>query len=219
LYKDEVDSGRKTELRELVEAYMGEAEELKKKIKIEHEGKPSKKSVFSFGSLFGKEKTEKTVKSPPVSHPDSYDYTAEARLKRNKEMKEKGRLSGDGSEAKSSSYQSSGSDINRRVSAASAGSGQKKGPFSPDSNLKLVSPPSSSSAEKSKDINPPKNAPKSGNITKELTEYEKQIMSEMLDATPGVRWIDVAGLAYAKQVWFTVSFEVRVIVGVRVSLT
>ena len=32
-----------------------------------------------------------------------------------------------------------------------------------------------------------------------LSEYENQIMSEMLDKSPGVKWEDIAGLAYAKQ--------------------
>jgi hypothetical protein len=31
------------------------------------------------------------------------------------------------------------------------------------------------------------------------TEYENQIMNEMLDSSPGVSWNDIAGLAYAKQ--------------------
>jgi hypothetical protein len=31
------------------------------------------------------------------------------------------------------------------------------------------------------------------------TEYENQMMSEMLDSSPGVSWNDIAGLAYAKQ--------------------
>jgi hypothetical protein len=31
------------------------------------------------------------------------------------------------------------------------------------------------------------------------TEYENQILNEMLDSSPGVSWTDIAGLAYAKQ--------------------
>jgi hypothetical protein len=32
-----------------------------------------------------------------------------------------------------------------------------------------------------------------------LSEYEEQIKSDMLDASPGVQWADIAGLAFAKQ--------------------
>jgi SpoVK/Ycf46/Vps4 family AAA+-type ATPase len=38
----------------------------------------------------------------------------------------------------------------------------------------------------------------SGNETK-LSEYEEQILSEMLDSSPGVSWSDIAGLHTAKQ--------------------
>lgn len=34
---------------------------------------------------------------------------------------------------------------------------------------------------------------------KALNEYETQIMNEMLDTSPGVRWTDISGLALAKQ--------------------
>jgi SpoVK/Ycf46/Vps4 family AAA+-type ATPase len=32
-----------------------------------------------------------------------------------------------------------------------------------------------------------------------LSEYEDQIMNEMLDKSPDIRWDDIAGLSYAKQ--------------------
>lgn len=34
---------------------------------------------------------------------------------------------------------------------------------------------------------------------KKTNEYEEQIMSEMLDSSPGIKWDDIAGLAFAKQ--------------------
>ena len=35
--------------------------------------------------------------------------------------------------------------------------------------------------------------------TEKVNEYESQILSEMLETSPGVRWGDIAGLAFAKQ--------------------
>lgn len=117
------------------------------------------------------------------SVPDFYDYSAEMRASKDS----------NNSQPKEPSKPTT-------VVTSKPSNNTRKGPLSVP-NKRLASPAtstrpiSSSSPRRSVRSQPIEQIPPSTT----LNEYENQIMTEMLDASPGIKWSDIAGLAYAKQ--------------------
>lgn len=176
---------------------MGEAEELKNQIKATRSNVASKSSpraltrahapapaaVSVFKSLFGGgKKPAIPVQQQSPHQPDSYDYTAEFRSRRAQGVEKK-----DSSENLTSNISKRAAlQTGKNSSTSSSSSSAQKGT---DTEFKI------SPSRNGKDVT---DTTKTASVPK-LSEYEKQIMSDMLDATPGIRWDDIAGLAYAKQ--------------------
>jgi spastin len=80
-------------------------------------------------------------------------------------------------------------------------------PVSAATGYKLSIPTSSSGTKTTKSSKPIRQLPTNqSKVSKsqqppedKSNEYEEQIMSELLDHSPGVRWCDIAGLSFAKQ--------------------
>lgn len=204
-------STSKVEYLKLIEHHMGEAERVKDKLDKEQarmkqeseqilkdldgipdvppaEVKPQSSSIWSFGSSSSSEPKKK--EAPPLTaaaraagkagttantnatrRPDTHDYTKTAAASRVAKS--------DGASNSSSRGNSSGGAVSpmRKPGLPSAARGKP----APTATKELV------------------DDKKKATTKGPANEYETQIMSEMLDASPNVHWDDIAGLAFAKQ--------------------
>ena len=189
---------KQPELAGIVEVYMAEAEELKSVV----EGM--------------KQSTPPPIASPlplplppppaPALPADARDYTAEFRLKRQQaKSSSAGAAAAAPRPAGKSLYATFQSSLSKAAAAATAPAQATTKRAMPASPRLAPAAPSSSSSSNSGGGGggggggtAPHGAPARAAAAK-LNDYEKQLLSELLDATPGVRWDHIAGLGFAKQ--------------------
>ncbi len=194
LYKSGTEgSADKAELLSMLTSNMDEAEKVKELIAAAKLNPPVTKPIASssqqssvFQSLFGSNKP--VAASTPNTVPDDHDYTEVIRqaVKSNSSSNVGATNSTNKSRSSTTNSTQIGKTGNTGRSAAFASPTQRR------VNGGASSATSGASSKVKVPVNP-EPAPAKTN------EYETQILSEMLDSSPGVRWEDIAGLSFAKQ--------------------
>ena len=220
LHRNEAESSKQGEIRAVIEIYMREAEELKDLIS-------GMKSMMSNALPPAPHSSQPSLYPPPQQqqqqqHPlqppaDAHDFTAEARQRRQQQQASITRLSSPGKAALASSApSSSASSLLNRATTFFSSRGNvatTKTPHpTPVNHTSSASPVRSSSSGGGGSSGGKSTTASHGAGTgtgtgpgpglaaaAKLNDYEKQLLSELLDATPGVKWDDIAGLAFAKQ--------------------
>lgn len=229
LYKVEPEgTAEKTRIYKILETNMTQAEEVKELMSQAKNAPPppptlttsgsqsSQQSSGSgglFGYLFGSSSKPSTAATPPPvpSLPDTHDYTDVIRVALNTPTEPVvtnaplGLKSVSSTSAAPRNKGVNGAAAKAKVNTAIAQAQGKPRPVSGTKNN--TSTASSATTVRS-------NSPSVGGVTKQnsnssklkvpvdanpANEYEKQILEEMLDSTPGVVWEDIAGLHFAKQ--------------------
>eukprot|EP01034_Spumella_vulgaris_P026162 gene26162-32697_t len=163
---------------------MDEAEKVKVLSEKEKENPPPVSSIFN--SLFGTSKPSAQPVTNKASVPDFHDYTEVIR-----QAPPKAPNSTTPSTTNSKSTGSTAGRGRGGVTSVSGRTGTTSGRIA-GSTVKRNSGTSSGASSTKLPADPPATSTKT-------SEYETQIMSEMLDSSPGVRWEDIAGLGFAKQ--------------------
>ena len=226
LHRNEADSSKQTEIRAVIEIYMREAEELKDLISgmksmmnnalppVPHSSQPP---------MYPPQHPQHHPLHPPA---DAHDFTAEARQRRQQQQASVTRLSSPGKAALAPSgsapSSSAGSSLlNRATTFFSRGNvATTKTPHpTPANHTSSASPVRSSSGSGSSSGGKSTSVSHGAAVTAtaagshgpgtgtagarvaaaKLNDYEKQLLSELLDVSAGVKWDDIAGLTFAKQ--------------------
>ena len=227
LHRNEVDTSKQAEIRAVIEIYMREAEELKDLISgMKSMMGNTLPPVPPSSHLPVYPQQQHHPLQPPA---DAHDFTAEARQRRQQQQASVTRLSSPGkaalassTSAPSSSASSGASSLLNRATTFFSSRGNAATAKNPQ-HTTSASPVRSSSSGGGSSSSGGKSATASHGVAAtaaaasqgpgpgsgpagarvaaaaKLNDYEKQLLSELLDATPGVKWDDIAGLAFAKQ--------------------
>ena len=225
LHRNEADSSKQTEIRAVIEIYMREAEELKDLISgmksmmnialppVPHSSQPS---------MYPPQHPQQHPLHPPA---DAHDFTAEARQRRQQQQASVTRLSSPGKAALvpsgSAPSSSAGSSLLNRATTFFSRSNvaTTKAPHpTPANHTSSASPVRSSSGSGGSSSGGKSTTVSHGGAVTatatgshgtgtagarvaaaKLNDYEKQLLSELLDVSAGVKWDDIAGLTFAKQ--------------------
>ena len=218
LYKVQPEgSADKVLILQLLETYMNQAEEVKQLIEKAKNAPPpapvansqpapsANGGMFGMFNLFGStssaSKPVPTSTPPPPAVPDFHDYTEVIRSTP-KPAQTATPSAGTSSSAPPRNKGVNGAAAKATVNKAIANAQGKPRPLntgtsSSGATAKRPSSPSVGALTKqnsgSSKVKVPVDAPA------QMNEYEKQILDEMLDTSPGVVWEDIAGLTFAKQ--------------------
>jgi SpoVK/Ycf46/Vps4 family AAA+-type ATPase len=185
LLKSETNEAKKASLFQVINLNMDEAEKVKV-LAAQSEKEKVNPPPSIFNSLFGPNKPTPKPTSSNNNVPDFHDYTEVIRQVPTKAPVTSVVTKSTSINGKPSSVPGRG----RGAPTTGGANGATGDRVTPSAVKRNVSGSSVSSTKLSAD--PPATSPK-------ISEYETQIMNEMLDSSPGVRWEDIAGLGFAKQ--------------------
>ena len=178
--KDEVDPSKKNTIQSIVVQYIQRAEEIKLQLDSSDSKKPASEKLMRKNSDKNMPNIPPPVNKPSkpsisASIPDNFDYTIEPI--------------------------SNKSNIKNHVPTASKPTARGTSVTQIErKSTKPVGVSKGKAVNKDLDADSKQKQTSTHNIKDSaLTEYETQILEEMLDTSPGVRWGDIAGLALAKQ--------------------
>ena len=224
--RNEGDGARQQEIASVVEIYMQEAEDLKELVNGMKTLTPHVPDSPIVAAEHAPSAQPQSTMPMPA---DAHDYTAEARLRRQQQAAAMSRLSSPSGKTTGTTNANGNpppppatttagktsalfNALFQRTAAATTAASKaitRPGMGTSSPHRKLATASSSSGAGTHANAgggtgphSTATHAASAANREKaaaKLNEYEKQLLSELLDATPGVKWDDIAGLAYAKQ--------------------
>ena len=186
-------SDKRAKIISTMEVYMAEAERLKEIVALEkavaESAAETSRSSSIFSYMFGSSNKPQNINKngydianitsvqpqskPKSSVPDYHDYTAEMKQKKAAITSaiKTARAPNDATQQKAATQR-----LHSGARSTSASKRTANAAPSTEDNLKVTT-----------------------QSAKKRNEYETQILEEMLDKSPGVRWSDIAGLGFAKQ--------------------